>query len=94
MLDCDYIKNCYSLTGSSQFKLTKKLDAHPKVIQQRTFIGQLKNTELISMVKNPCFLTILEKKIKETRLKFSQGCAVDLLKLANYVKARVKLTNT
>ena len=90
MLDCDYIKNYYSLTGSSQFKLTKKLDAHPKVIQQRTFIGQLKNTELISMVKNPCFL----KKKKETRLKFSQGCAVDLLKLANYVKARVKLTNT
>ena len=38
-------------------------------------------------------LTILEK-IKETRLKFSQGSVTVLEKVANYQEARVKLTNT
>ena len=38
-------------------------------------------------------LTILEK-IKETRLKFSQGSVTVLQKMANYQEARVKLTNT
>ena len=37
-------------------------------------------------------LTILEK-IKELRLKFSQGRVTALSKMANYQKARVKLTN-
>ena len=38
-------------------------------------------------------LTILEK-IKETRLKFSQGSVTVSWKMANYQKPRVKLTNT
>ena len=38
-------------------------------------------------------LTILEK-IKETRLKFSQGRVTVLWKMANYQEAKVKLTNT
>ena len=38
-------------------------------------------------------LTILEK-IKETRLKLSQGHVTLLQKIANYEEARVKLTNT
>ena len=38
-------------------------------------------------------LTILEK-IKETKLKFSQGSGTVLQIMANYQEARVKLTNT
>ena len=38
-------------------------------------------------------LAILEK-IKETRLKFSQGSVTVLKKMGNYQKAIVKLTNT
>ena len=38
-------------------------------------------------------LTILEK-IRETRLKFSQGCVTVLQKMVNYKEARVRLTNT
>ena len=38
-------------------------------------------------------LTILEK-IKETKLKLSQGSLTALWKMANYQEARVKLTNT
>ena len=38
-------------------------------------------------------LAILEK-IKETRLKFSQGSVTVLWKMADYQDARVKLTNT
>ena len=39
------------------------------------------------------FLTILEK-IKEMRLKFSQGSVTVLWKMVSYQEARVKLTNT
>ena len=38
-------------------------------------------------------LTVLEK-IKEKRLKYSQGSATVLLKMSNYRKARAKLTKT
>ena len=38
-------------------------------------------------------LTILEK-IRETRLKFSQGFVTVLQKMVNYKEARVRLTNT
>ena len=38
-------------------------------------------------------LTILEK-IKEKRLKFSQGSVTVLYKMENYAKARVKVKNT
>ena len=34
------------------------------------------------------------EKIKETRLKFSQGSATVLKKMENYQEARVRLTNT
>ena len=39
------------------------------------------------------FLTVLGK-IKETRLKFSQGGVTVIQKMANYQEVRVKLTNT
>ena len=52
----------------------KELDADPKTIQQIEFVGQLKNTdgENADGTQFMFVLTILEK-IKETRLKFSQG---------------------
>ena len=52
----------------------KELDADPKTIQQIEFVGQLNNTdgENADGTQSMFVLTILEK-IKETRLKFSQG---------------------
>ena len=50
------------------------LDADPKAIQQMEHFEQLKNTDNknVDVTQNMFILTILEK-IKETRLKFSQG---------------------
>ena len=39
-------------------------------------------------------LKILQNKIKETRLEFSQGRVKVLQNMANYQQVRVKLTNT
>ena len=58
----------------------KELDADPKAIQQREFIGQLEKldadddnaTDERNNDQSMLVLTILEK-IKEARLKFSQG---------------------
>ena len=51
----------------------KESDADPKAIQQIEFIGQLKNpVNRIANGENIFVLTISEK-IKETRLKLSQG---------------------
>ena len=52
----------------------KELDADPKAIQQIEFVEQLKNVDGINVDGAPSMiiLRILEK-IKETRLKFSQG---------------------
>ena len=58
-------------------------------------VGELKNVDGINPdgTQSMFILTILEK-IKETRLKFSQGRARVLQKMANYQEARFKLTNT
>ena len=71
----------------------KELDAGPKAIQKIKFVGQLKNIDGINAdgTQSMFILTILEK-IKEARLKFSQGSV--LSKMANYQEAKVKLTNT
>ena len=56
----------------------KELDADPKVIQEIEFVGQLKkldaddNATDVGNDQSMFVLTILEK-IKETRLKFSEG---------------------
>ena len=51
----------------------KELDADPKAIQKIELVGQLKNPDDVVVANiSMFFLTILEK-IKETRLKFSQG---------------------
>ena len=73
LLDYDYIKNHYRLIAVDLSR-QKELDADPKAIQQIEFVGQLKNLDRINTNRTQSMfvLTILEK-IKETRLKFSQG---------------------
>ena len=77
----------------------KESDADPKAIQQIEFVGQLttldnnRNATDTGNDESMFVLTILEK-IKETKLKFSQGSVTVLSKIANYEEARVKLTNT
>ena len=73
----------------------KKIVADPKAIKQIEFVGQLKNYdgENADATQSTFALTVL-KKIKETRVKVSQGNLAHLQKMANYKEARVKLTNT
>ena len=72
-MDYDYTKNHYRLIAVD-LRRQRKLDADPKAIQQIKFVGQLQNTDGVNADgAQPMFaLTILEK-LKETRLKFSQG---------------------
>ena len=72
-LDYDYIKNRYRLV-EVDLSRQKELEADPKAIQQTEFVGQLKNVDGINTggAESMFVLTILEK-IKEMRLKFSQG---------------------
>ena len=73
LLDYDYIKNHYRLIAIDLSR-QKELDADPKAIQEIEFVGQLKNEDGINTdgTQSIFILTILEK-IKEARLKFSQG---------------------
>ena len=73
LLDYDHIKNCYRLKAVDLNK-QKELDADPKAIQQIEFVEQLKNVDGVNAdgTQNMFILTTLEK-IKETRLKLSQG---------------------
>ena len=76
------------------FSKQKQLDADLKAIQQVGVVVQLKNLVGVNAggVQSMLVLPILEK-IKESRLKFSQGSVTVLWKMVNYEKARVKLTN-
>ena len=77
LLDYEYIKNNYRLIAVDLSR-QKELDADPKAIQQIEFVGQLKkldddgNATDASNGQSMFVLAILEK-IKETRLKFSEG---------------------
>ena len=76
-LDYDYIKNHYSLIAVD-FSKQKGLVAAPKAFRQIGFVGKLKQIDINSNAtdnsndQSMFILTILEKKIKETTLKFSQ----------------------
>ena len=80
LLDYGYIKNHYRLIAVhlSRQKL-EELDADPKAIQQIEFVGQLKkldgngNATYEWNNDEPMFVLTILEKIKETRLKFSQG---------------------
>ena len=68
LLDYDYIKNHYRLTAVDLSR-QQELDADPKAIQKIEFVGRLKKlTNAESM-----FILMNLEKIKEIRLKFSQG---------------------
>ena len=77
LLNYDYIKNHYRLIAVDLCR-QKELNDDPRSSQQIELVGQLKNPDDV-VVGNECMfvLTILEK-IKETRLKFSQGSATVL----------------
>ena len=56
----------------------KELDATPKTIQQIEFVGQLKNPGNAIAANEFIFFLTISDKIKETRLKFSQGIVTAL----------------
>ena len=93
LLDYDYIKNHYRLMAVDLSR-QKVLDAYPKSIQQIEFVGQLKKVN--NAINNPesIFILMILEKIKEKRLKLSQGSLTVWWKIANYQEATVKLTNT
>ena len=79
LLDHDYIRNNYKLIAA---------EADPKAFQQIEFVGQLKSPDNeINANESMFILTILEK-IKEKRLKYSQGSITVLLIIANYQEAK------
>ena len=71
LLDYEYVKKHYRLTAVD-LSGQRELDADPKAIQQIELVGQLKKLNDDDNVESMFILKILEK-IKEARLKFSQG---------------------
>ena len=64
---------CYRLIATDLSR-QEELDADPEAIQQIQFVGQLKNVDGIDAdVTQNMFVLTISGKIKETRLKFSQG---------------------
>ena len=59
----------------------KKLNTDPEAIQQIEFVGQLKKLDDEIVAKKSIFVLKVLDKIKETRLKFSQG---SVTVLSNY----------
>ena len=60
MLDYDYIKGHYRLIVADLSR-QKELDVDPKAIQQKEFVGQLKNPDDAVVANESMFvLTILE----------------------------------
>ena len=71
-LDYDYIENCYRLIAIDLSR-QKELDANPKEIQPKELVKQLRNLEDAVVPNESMFVWTILEKIKETRLKFSQG---------------------
>ena len=51
----------------------KELDADPKATQQIEFVGQLKSPANAIVANESMFVLLILEKIKEMRLKVSQG---------------------
>ena len=69
-----------------------------KPIQQIEFVVQLKNLDdndnaVDADGRQPLFVLPNSQKIKETRLKFSQGAVIVLSKMTNYKEVKVKSRN-
>ena len=76
-----------------------ELDADLKCVHQIEFVGELKKLDGNGNATNAgndqsMFVLTLLEKIKETRIRFSQGGVTVLQKMVNYEEARVNLTNT
>ena len=67
-LDYEYIKNHYRLI-TTDLSRQKELDADMKALQQIEFVGGSKNTNDV----NGSGMVVILERIKEARLKFSQG---------------------
>ena len=72
LLDCERIKNHYELIAAD-LSGQKSLDADPKAIQQLELVRQLKNSDDAIAANESIFVLTILEKIKELRLKFSQG---------------------
>ena len=72
LLDYDYIKSHYRLIAVDLCG-QKELDDDPRSSQQIELVGQLKNPDDIVVGNESMFVLTILEKIKETRLKFSQG---------------------
>ena len=70
----------------------KEVDIDPKATEQIKFVGKLKNANGAVVVCESMLTLMILEKIKEARLKFSQGSGTVLWKMSNYEEARVKLT--
>ena len=75
-MEYEYVKNHYRLI-TVDLSRQKGLDAVPKAIKQIELIGQVKQLNNTNNNPESVYLTILEK-IKETRLKLSQGSVAAL----------------
>ena len=71
LLNHDYIKNHYTLIAVDLRQ--KRIRSNPKAIQPIEFVGQLKNPDNEIVANESMFVLTILEKIKETRLKFSQG---------------------
>ena len=87
-MDYYYIKNHCRLK-TVNLSRQEELDVDLKAIQQIECVTKRENTD---GVQSMFVLTFIDK-IKESRLKFSQGGVTFLQKMAKYEEERVKLTN-
>ena len=65
-------KNHYRLIAVD-LRRQKELDSVPKAIQHIVFVGQLKIPDTEIVANESIFALIILEKIRESRLKFSQG---------------------
>ena len=86
-MDFDYIKN-HSRLIAVDLSRQKELDADPKAIQPIESAWQLKSTDGTNADDTQAmFILAIVEKIKETRIKLSQGNVTTLQKIANYEEA-------
>ena len=77
LLYYNYIKDQYRLLAV-HLSQQKDIDTNLKAIQEREFVGQLKQFDNNGNAADACniqsmFVLMILEKIKETSLKFSQG---------------------
>ena len=77
LLDYAYFKNHYRVIAIISSR-QKELDADPKPIPEIKLFGSLKNSDNAIDASESLFVLTILQKIKETRLKFSQGSVTEL----------------